>query len=919
MLNRDVAAAFVISAAALIFQFTLTRVLSVLYWQHLVYAILTTSLLGFAASGTALKISKRLQGLTTTELVRFCFAGFALSSVLGVWLASWLAGDFFTLGAASFTASNGVRLALSYFFSAVPFFFFGLLVLGLFSKSPGQSGVLYAGNLLGSGLGSLLYLGLMRPLGALGVLRWLIFLPSALAVLFPGKDRTPVSKSLAFALLAALVATGFVDISPDRHKQYWTLSSDKVVEKSEWNAISRVDVIRVPKGRQRHILIDGDAQTALVPPADRVEREVRFRMAEVGSEGFRFATTGWTEVSALFTLELSGRETARNVVLQLTTGGNSYLQNVSVPAGRPVSFFASWRAEDKASRVAVDFGQFEMASWPSFALGPETTISVQDGALLKAMRVWDKALDRAELYAFSPNYGGYERVVSHDLFKKETGRAEDRVLVIGNGGGADSVAAARAGAMHITAVEVNPTSYSLVKDVYRDYLGDFFARSNVDLKLEDGRSFVRRSTERFDLIALVGVDSLAAANSGAYVLAESFLYTAEALDDYWAHLSTEGKLQISRWHFPKTPRETLRIFSMAYESLARNGVADPTRHLAMIAPKGADQLDGCFATLLVSKAPFSAASLPVLASLDVLFHPLVDAGPRPNAFHRFIASARDGKAEAFYQAYPFNVKPVTDDAPFFFHYGKFSQLLRPYEVGVAGFDSILGRWPFFVLAALVLQCLLGGVLLVLPLARHLEKGKPSGFAYFSCLGIGFMFVEMFLVQKLVLMLGHPMYSLGVTLPSLLGAAALGSYLSRGIRLDDLKTRLGLFAAIAAVICMLGIALPSILEATLPLSFSARVWVCALITFPVGILLGMPFPSGLRALPPSALCFAWGVNGAFGVLASVVAVILAMQFGFSFLLILSAFLYASAALVAPVKQSVSLSEPARPSSLKEVLR
>lgn len=905
-------------------QFTLTRALSVLYWQHLVYAILTTSLLGFAASGTVLHLSPRLKAMEEISFVRFCFGGFGLTSVLAVSLVSWLAGDFFSFSLLTFDVGNVFRLAASYLASALPFFFFGLFILGLFQRHPKQAGALYAGNLLGSGAGSLLYLFGIGPLGAVGLIQFAIFLPSALVTLLPGPKRQPLSRPMAFTLLFALVLTGLVSFSPDRHKQYWTLASHKTVELSEWNPISRVDVIRTGQGLHRHILIDGDAQTVLVPPSDRVLKDIKYEWSSSDAKAHTFSTAGWKELGLLAHLETNGSG-PRDVILHLDTAGTRHSIKVSLPANRPVPVFVSWRTEDRSTRLSVDYNPFQTVVYETLSLGDTSRIVAEEAdgkpfrGSLSALRVWDKALDRAELLGLSPGHTGYERLIGSELHRLETGRDEDHVLVIGNGGGADSVAAARSGAKRITAVEVNPTSYYLTKTAYRDYLGDFFSRPNVTLVLEDGRSFVRRATERFDRITLVGVDSFAAASSGAYVLAESFLYTDEALADYWEHLTENGRLQISRWHFPMAPRETFRIFTMAHAMLTKKGAADPSLHLAVVAQKGSETSKGAFATLILSKQPFSAASLDLIRKgfagyeLSIIYHPLQKENSATNPFAAFVTAAKLGQEESYFQAYPFNVRPVADDNPFFFQYGKFSHLFRPYAPGVVGFDSILGRWPFFILLMLLVQCVLGGAGLVIPVWLSVRP-RPgligSGVGYFACLGVGFMFVEMYLVQKLVLVLGHPMYSLGVTIPALLGAAALGSFLSDRLCMSRPMNRAALFGGIALLLALFTWALPFCLTWALSMGFAARTAVCAALIFPVGVALGMPFPSGLRLLKPELIPLAWAVNGAFTVLASVVAVVLAMQSGFSSLMWAAAALYASAAWLLP-----GLSFAAEPSRSK----
>ena len=761
---------FLISILTLMLELVQTRIFSVIYWNHLVYFIVTVSLLGIAVSGTVLSISAKIRELPEDAFYTLCFAGFSLSSVLGLYIAAEFSVDLSSFW--NTPLANAAALLLSYAAAVVPYFFFGLLVSGTFHRQSERSGTVYFFNLLGSAIGCLAYIALIRPLGANGMVV-LISVAGALPLFIHLRGRRTFTVVLTAAAVVAVAAFGLraVEIQPERNKQYWTWFKERRVEFSQWNAISRVDVVSEEGDRyMKRVLIDGDAQTPLV------------------------------------------------------SAGAYYL-------GTPLRE-AVYRLKGKG------------------------------------------------------DVGG--------------------VLVIGAGGGVDATVALRNGASSVDAVEINPTTADVISKGFSDFIGNIFDYDNVRLHVEDGRSFVRRSGGRYDVITLFAVDTLGALSTGAYVLSESYLYTLEAFSDYWLHLDDDGMVQIARWYFPGYPREDLRVFTTAYEALAMNGVGDPFSHLLVVADERAE-----FTDVIISRKPFKGEGFQGFRdwmgrnNLKLLFDPTVKnrAIQGEDAFNDFAALAGGGDKERFYRNYAFNVKPVTDDNPFFFQYGRWAHVFRPYPAVHRYFDSIIGRWPFATLFAMVLQTVVMVAFLVwLPLLK-LGKGgekalKPAPvIIYFALLGGGFMFIEMSMIQKLVLLLGHPVYSMAVTIPTILIAAGLGSLYTdfTGIKRDTLIVIavLGLAAMIGAWV-LTGAAIS---EAVLSGSIYVRIAASVSFLFPMGFLMGIPFPLGIRSLSerPEMIPIAWAANGGVSVIGSVVAVVLAMQTGFSYVAVIAAVLYFGAML------------------------
>lgn len=462
-----------------------------------------------------------------------------------------------------------------------------------------------------------------------------------------------------------------------------------------------------------------------------------------------------------------------------------------------------------------------------------------------------------------------------------------RALVIGPGGGRDLLSALVFGASHVDGVEINPI---IARDVmlggFRAYSGSIYANPKVSIQIDDGRSFVRRSSARYDVIQASLVDTWAATAAGAYTLTENSLYTSEAFGEYLDHLSDSGYLTITRWVF-----DGLRLVSLAQAACDARGL-DAARHVAIV------RYDKV-ATFLLKKTPSTAAEVAQLrrTSHDLGFELLYAPGVQPDEANDYDRLLRAPNRAQFLASYPLDVSPTSDDRPFFFH----TTRLRDQ------FQTAFGRSMLFGNGLSALMTLMGiSIALVLlfiigPLA--LSGGRPgAGWAgwllYFGALGAGFMLLEVALLQRFVLLLGHPVYSLTVTLFSLLLGTGLGSFISRRVELRRVPAvTVRVLLAIAAVALLAPFVLPRIIDMAIPLPLSMRIAVAAALLIPVGVLLGMPLPGGMRLLStkrPDIIPWGWGLNGAFSVVGATLAVFIAMNWGLSVTLFTGGLVYASAA-------------------------
>jgi hypothetical protein len=553
--------------------------------------------------------------------------------------------------------------------------------------------------------------------------------------------------------------------------------------------------------------------------------------------------------------------------------------------------FSKWNS---FSRVAVyDRPHGDWSLSPSFS-GPriESLFMDIDSAastpIVKSSgQVADARYLRYELTAI-----GYHLVEQPDGFS---------ALVIGPGGGRDLLSALAFGATTVDGVEINPIiAQDIMQDRFRAYSGGIYEDPRVTIYVDDGRSFVRRSPRRYDVIQASLVDTWAATAAGAYTLTENSLYTAEAFGEYIDHLSNRGVLTITRWVF-----DGLRLVSLAQEACAARGL-DPSKHLAII------RYDRV-ATFLLKKTPFTDADVARLRQIahdlefTVLYAPGIDADPiatEPAEMVRTGTSAADyrrlilaGDRQRFLAEYPLDIRPTTDDRPFFFHT---TRLANQFDVAF-GKTMLFGNGLSALLTLFGISGALVLVFIVGPLFVGAERpgaGWPMWLGYFGALGAGFMLLEVALLQQFVLLLGHPVYSLTVTLFSLLLGTGLGSLISRRIAPERVKTVTGrALAAIAVVAVLAPLLVPRVIDLAIPWPLPVRIVVAVAILLPLGVLLGMPLPGGMRLLArrrPDIIPWGWGLNGALSVVGATLAIFIAMNWGFSTTLIAAAFVYATAA-------------------------
>ncbi|MBP7934925.1 MAG: hypothetical protein KA354_09800 [Phycisphaerae bacterium] len=456
---------------------------------------------------------------------------------------------------------------------------------------------------------------------------------------------------------------------------------------------------------------------------------------------------------------------------------------------------------------------------------------------------------------------------------------EPEVLVIGPGGGTDVVMAIAAGSPRVTAVEMNPLMIDCVRRL-GDKAGNLYDHPKVNLVLDEGRNFIQRTDQKFDFIVLGFVDSWASVASGGLSLTESYLYTRDALEAYYDRLTDSGALVIIRW-----PTDIPRLVSNSVSLLSKRGMPmeEIGKHILAASIRKSEGAEPVETVFMLTRSPLSPEKVDRLLAGHEKAHIYHATSRVSEPVYADLFSGRID-FDRYTDSFDTLATPVPDDHPFYFATDK------PY--GIASFVTRLFT-PFVVAVLVVTAVILGG-------GRVLGFQAPGGraVAYFGALGIGFIICEVSLLQRLILLLGHPIYTLVVLLFTLLVAGGLGSLFAR--RLDP--TRIGkalgwIIPAIVLLIALAAFGLPTLVRAALPLDLNTRIAVAAASVFPFGFLMGMPFPLGLRRSAQEengpAVSALWGINGVASVVGSIGGTMLAVAAGFTWVFLAAAACYAIA--------------------------
>jgi hypothetical protein len=491
-----------------------------------------------------------------------------------------------------------------------------------------------------------------------------------------------------------------------------------------------------------------------------------------------------------------------------------------------------------------------------------------------------------------------------------------KTLVIGPGGGWDVARALTGGSKDVTAVEINPIiARTIMQQRFPELSRGLYFRPEVHLFVEDGRSFVRRSTQKYQVLQATLVDTWASTAAGAFALSENNLYTTDAFRDYLNHLTDDGLMVFTRWGF-QPPRESLRLLSLAIEALGELHQTEPWRHVVVLRDR-ARNIDafGALDTVMIFRKPLADADVARVkialsqTKLQSLYLP-GDVASKEHPANEFGQLLKSPDPQVFWRNYLYNVAPVDDDRPFFFYTVQPRDVLRFLQQGGPSEDYKINRALPVLFGTLGISVFAIAVVLAVPpllLGARLpvEKGVRRFLLYFICIGAGYILIQVALIQKFILFLGHPTYALTVIIFSMLISSGLGSYYSRRLTggLDTTWRLRAVLIGVAAAVTVLAFVAAPVSEFGVGWPLPWKGLVTILLIAPAGFLMGIPFPTGLARLErqfPQAVRWAWALNAAASVLGSVSAICLAIYIGLRATVLVGALLYLGALAVVSLR-------------------
>ena len=780
-----------LSASVLLLEVGLTRLLAIHQWYHFAFLVVSLALLGSGAGGSLCAAFPALGRPLRRSILVGLSLGFSAFCVLLLWVHHLLPLDLYAL---AWDRSQFLYLALQYLVLGVPFLSSGLAVSLILESLPEQAGRLYAANLVGSALGTVLAPGMIALLGS---------------------NRLP----LVAAWIGATAGVLFALRGP------------------RWSAALSIAAI--------------GCFTALIaqPPSSLAPRMDPHK---------------------------------------------SLVQQLLFPGARLV-----FSAEHAAARVDVVAGG-PYHSFPGLPLVPTGPLPEQMALTLDG----DQPSPLTVLSSGSAQLDFLDTMLTALPYRLRPGA---RALLIEPMGGLDLLQALRQGAGEILVLQEDPLVAEVVEERLATEIGGIFRSPRVEVLHRGPRSYLATRGPAFDLIVYCLTGERAVVTAGAYSLVEEGRFTVESFRAALARLAPGGMLVVPRW-LQQPPSEELRAITTAVAALEAEGITAPEERI--VAVRSWSTL-----LLLVRREPWSTEELGAIREFcnerrfDLVWLPGMrrDEANRYNRilegpiYHDAVRGYLFSKDRGtFLRSWPADVRPATDDRPFFYHFftwRQFPQTLRQYgqtvqPYGGAGFLI----FPILMLLALIAS----GLLIVLPVActprrRERPTGRGAVLVYFAALGLGFMAIEIPLLGRFALYLDRPIYATAAVLFALLVSSGLGS-LGSGWWALGLTRTLALLAGIAALATL---ALPALLEATLHLPFLGRLILGSLLLLPLGFLMGMPLPMAVRALGTSRhvlIPWAWAVNGCASVVGAIGAQWLALTFGYRAVLGVGAFCYVVASIV-----------------------
>jgi hypothetical protein len=582
----------------------------------------------------------------------------------------------------------------------------------------------------------------------------------------------------------------------------------------------------------------------------------------------------------------------------------------------PQYYDFSEHQDKRAVKWARDNNKIETTVWD-----PISKIDVIDygfaGPRARLEVMYDGGSQNSTFFPFDGNLVALRENLAEDLGRHFWNRGvlashfilrdtDQSVLVIGSAGGQEIKAALMYGAGHVDGIELVGTVVELGRNQYSQYIGYLFQHPNVNIKVGEGRSFLRANPMKYDIIQIFSNHTSSSIAAGVGAVATVYLQTVEAYQEYFEHLSYNGILHINHHNYP-------RMITTAARAWHQMGRQDFQDHVVVFRR---DIEEDTLPTLLIKNQPWTETEL---TELEAFFSQDFEgedwSGEKwiYQLVEKPINSTESLLPPDYYRGElpPELVKnanqrieAATDNRPYF-NFGRKSfinttvELLRFSSDPTKSFPQDVA--PLYLTG--LVSLLFAGVFTLTPLffsdiGRSSWPHKGTTLAYFSCLGAGFIIIEIVFIQVFMRLIGSPLHTYTTVVASLLLSAGVGSILSRKLNIYSAKRWRLPFMGIVASTLILAILTPYLLQFFLAATSQVRILIAALMIFPMGVFLGMPFPIGILSLqqqPNGAIAWALGMNGLFTVIGGLVSIIISVNWGFNIALLFALSLYLVASL------------------------
>lgn len=823
--NRINISVFLVSFSVFLYQVCLLRIISLSDYYHFAFLIISIALMGFGISGSSMYFFTRK--IKERSLLLSVFAAtFTVSIFLSYLLINRIPFDSFKIA----WEARQIFYLLAYYFSLLLPFFFGGSFIGYVFYGEEKPGVTYFYNLIGSAAGSIIFLFLVQPVGKIGVILVSIASGIASTILVLERRHIKIFSAVVLVFIIAVVAVflffpAFLDIRMSPYKSLPAL-------------------LRIPESEILYSAENNYAKVDVIESSSiKSYPGLSLKFPDIPPEQLGITVDG-------------------NNLSPITKVGNKNIPELDFLNYMPVSVIFKLISEEVQSKDML-------------IIEPGGGLDVLACLYFNQIAQADK---EPEINLDKENYN-----ISNKKLNLDSSACNIYILENNN---------------LVTGILKNDQTKN---GFFVNYSGKIYKKGNVSVIETSSRNFASTTSKKFDLIVLSLADSFHPISSGAYSLNENYLYTEESFSELIKLLSNNGVLAITRW-IQIPPSEGLKVISTIAESCRNLEIPNlPEKVFAFRSWSTITVLfkkDGFMPSeSKIIKNELKELNFDLVYSKDAIAsetntYNQLNTTDYYDYFKRIIEGSTKERAD-LYKDYYFNIEPSTDNRPYFYDYFKFRQVPDIIKYFGKSTQPFGGGGYLILVTALIIAIVLSLLFVILPLRiRRINLNIRTDYRfliYFLALGFGFFFVELPFIQKFILVLGKPSYSLSVVLFSLLLSAGFGSFIITRIKLD-----LKWVVLIIVIYILLFIFLSrQIQEFIIAKSLWQRFFYTALLIVPLGFFMGIPFPAGIVAAKKKKeelIPWLWAVNGCASVIGSITAVIISIHLGFLVVVGIAAVLY-----------------------------